>query len=144
MGGLSGGQKVKIVLGAVLMSCFDDLVFLLHYLDCESLTALIETLTGFEGGIRRHLRPRRSPSRLVSTRGDDVTDDEHESVLLFSFSVPRVTKETLVYPLHTSCLPYRSSPESPSKTIIRPFPIPRVAVHRLRYLTLKVVERQVQ
>ncbi|KAF8799716.1 hypothetical protein BYT27DRAFT_7200940 [Phlegmacium glaucopus] len=57
MGGLSGGQKVKIVLVACRRPhamCLDDLVFLLDYLDCESLTALIKTLRVFGGGIRRH------------------------------------------------------------------------------------------
>ncbi|KAF8811981.1 hypothetical protein BYT27DRAFT_6433630 [Phlegmacium glaucopus] len=53
-----------------------------------------------EGGIRRHPRPRRSPSRLV------------ENPVLVS------TRVMLVYP---SFLPFRSSPESPSKTTVRPF-----------------------
>ncbi|KAF9023036.1 hypothetical protein BDZ89DRAFT_1070260 [Hymenopellis radicata] len=41
MRGLSGGQKVKIVLGAATW----------HYLDRESLAALIEALKVFEGGV---------------------------------------------------------------------------------------------
>ena len=70
MRGLSGGQKVKIVLGAATwrrphIICLDEptsscptyfpklmLTFLpLDYLDRESLAALIEALKKFEGGV---------------------------------------------------------------------------------------------
>jgi len=53
MRGLSGGQKVKIVLGAATwrrphVICLDEPT---NYLDRESLAALIEALKGFEGGV---------------------------------------------------------------------------------------------
>ena len=71
MRGLSGGQKVKIVLGAATwrrphVMCLDEptseffvlsvrysylIIFLLDYLDRESLAALIEALKVFEGGV---------------------------------------------------------------------------------------------
>jgi elongation factor 3 len=53
MRGLSGGQKVKIVLGAATwrrphVMCLDEPT---NYLDRESLAALIEALKVFEGGV---------------------------------------------------------------------------------------------
>jgi elongation factor 3 len=53
MRGLSGGQKVKIVLGAATwrrphIMCLDEPT---NYLDRESLAALIEALKSFEGGV---------------------------------------------------------------------------------------------
>lgn len=53
MRGLSGGQKVKIVLGAATwrrphVMCLDEPT---NYLDRESLAALIEALKSFEGGV---------------------------------------------------------------------------------------------
>ena len=53
MRGLSGGQKVKIVLGAATwrrphIICLDEPT---NYLDRESLAALIEALKVFEGGV---------------------------------------------------------------------------------------------
>jgi len=53
MRGLSGGQKVKIVLGAATwrrphVLCLDEPT---NYLDRESLAALIEALKKFEGGV---------------------------------------------------------------------------------------------
>ncbi|KAJ7221571.1 P-loop containing nucleoside triphosphate hydrolase protein [Mycena pura] len=53
MRGLSGGQKVKIVLGAATwrrphIVCLDEPT---NYLDRESLAALIEALKTFEGGV---------------------------------------------------------------------------------------------
>jgi len=53
MRGLSGGQKVKIVLGAATwrrphVICLDEPT---NYLDRESLAALIEALKDFEGGV---------------------------------------------------------------------------------------------
>ena len=71
MRGLSGGQKVKIVLGAATwrrphVMCLDEptseffdflyfnpysSILLLDYLDRESLAALIEALKVFEGGV---------------------------------------------------------------------------------------------
>jgi len=53
MRGLSGGQKVKIVLGAATwrrphVICLDEPT---NYLDRESLAALIEALKVFEGGV---------------------------------------------------------------------------------------------
>ncbi|KAK7035866.1 hypothetical protein R3P38DRAFT_2909439 [Favolaschia claudopus] len=53
MRGLSGGQKVKIVLGAATwrrphVMCLDEPT---NYLDRESLAALIEALKAFEGGV---------------------------------------------------------------------------------------------
>ncbi|KAL0947623.1 hypothetical protein HGRIS_013712 [Hohenbuehelia grisea] len=53
MRGLSGGQKVKIVLGAATwrrphVMCLDEPT---NYLDRESLAALIEALKKFEGGV---------------------------------------------------------------------------------------------
>jgi elongation factor 3 len=53
MRGLSGGQKVKIVLGAATwrrphVICLDEPT---NYLDRESLAALIEALKSFEGGV---------------------------------------------------------------------------------------------
>ncbi|TFK22680.1 elongation factor 3 [Coprinopsis marcescibilis] len=53
MRGLSGGQKVKIVLGAATwrrphIICLDEPT---NYLDRESLAALIEALKAFEGGV---------------------------------------------------------------------------------------------
>lgn len=53
MRGLSGGQKVKIVLGAATwrrphVICMDEPT---NYLDRESLAALIEALKNFEGGV---------------------------------------------------------------------------------------------
>ncbi|KAJ7253368.1 hypothetical protein B0H12DRAFT_1116885 [Mycena haematopus] len=53
MRGLSGGQKVKIVLGAATwrrphIMCLDEPT---NYLDRESLAALIEALKAFEGGV---------------------------------------------------------------------------------------------
>ncbi|KAF8177610.1 P-loop containing nucleoside triphosphate hydrolase protein, partial [Pholiota molesta] len=53
MRGLSGGQKVKIVLGAATwrrphIMCLDEPT---NYLDRESLAALIEALKVFEGGV---------------------------------------------------------------------------------------------
>jgi len=53
MRGLSGGQKVKIVLGAATwrrphVICLDEPT---NYLDRESLAALIEALKAFEGGV---------------------------------------------------------------------------------------------
>jgi len=53
MKGLSGGQKVKIVLGAATwrrphVMCLDEPI---KYLDRESLVALIEALKVFEGGV---------------------------------------------------------------------------------------------
>ncbi|KZV66421.1 hypothetical protein PENSPDRAFT_677026 [Peniophora sp. CONT] len=53
MRGLSGGQKVKIVLGAATwrrphIICLDEPT---NYLDRESLAALIEALKTFEGGV---------------------------------------------------------------------------------------------
>ncbi len=53
MRGLSGGQKVKIVLGAATwrrphVVCLDEPT---NYLDRESLAALIEALKKFEGGV---------------------------------------------------------------------------------------------
>lgn len=53
MRGLSGGQKVKIVLGAATwrrphVICLDEPT---NYLDRESLAALIEALKKFEGGV---------------------------------------------------------------------------------------------
>ncbi|EAU81879.1 elongation factor 3 [Coprinopsis cinerea okayama7 len=53
MRGLSGGQKVKIVLGAATwrrphVICLDEPT---NYLDRESLAALIEALKTFEGGV---------------------------------------------------------------------------------------------
>ncbi|KAF8643522.1 hypothetical protein AX16_008991 [Volvariella volvacea WC 439] len=53
MRGLSGGQKVKIVLGAATwrrphIVCLDEPT---NYLDRESLAALIEALKKFEGGV---------------------------------------------------------------------------------------------
>jgi len=53
MRGLSGGQKVKIVLGAATwrrphVMCLDEPT---NYLDLESLAALIEALKVFEGGV---------------------------------------------------------------------------------------------
>ncbi|KAK2460660.1 hypothetical protein APHAL10511_007130 [Amanita phalloides] len=53
MRGLSGGQKVKIVLGAATwrrphIICLDEPT---NYLDRESLAALIEALKKFEGGV---------------------------------------------------------------------------------------------
>jgi elongation factor 3 len=53
MRGLSGGQKVKIVLGAATwrrphVVCLDEPT---NYLDRESLAALIEALKVFEGGV---------------------------------------------------------------------------------------------
>jgi len=53
MRGLSGGQKVKIVLGAATwrrphVICLDEPT---NYLDRESLAALIEALKQFEGGV---------------------------------------------------------------------------------------------
>jgi elongation factor 3 len=53
MRGLSGGQKVKIVLGAATwrrphVVCLDEPT---NYLDRESLAALIEALKTFEGGV---------------------------------------------------------------------------------------------
>ncbi|TFK69645.1 hypothetical protein BDN72DRAFT_959424 [Pluteus cervinus] len=53
MRGLSGGQKVKIVLGAATwrrphVVCLDEPT---NYLDRESLAALIEALKSFEGGV---------------------------------------------------------------------------------------------
>ncbi|PFH53601.1 hypothetical protein AMATHDRAFT_137246 [Amanita thiersii Skay4041] len=53
MRGLSGGQKVKIVLGAATwrrphIICMDEPT---NYLDRESLAALIEALKNFEGGV---------------------------------------------------------------------------------------------
>ncbi|KAF8811984.1 hypothetical protein BYT27DRAFT_7335952 [Phlegmacium glaucopus] len=73
-------------------------------------------------------------------------NDEPNGFLLFTFSVPQIPKVMLVYP---SCLPYNPSPESPSKTtadiclrhIVLLLEIDeQVAIHRLRYWTLKVVE----
>ncbi|KAF8811948.1 hypothetical protein BYT27DRAFT_7183286 [Phlegmacium glaucopus] len=122
MKGLSIGQKVKIILGAGRrphVMCLDDLVFLIGYLDCESLTTLIKASQGF----RRWYSSSPMSAKVPSTRSNDVIDDEPESVLLFSFSVPRIAKVTLVYPPHTSRLPYRSSPESLSKAAIRPFAV---------------------
>ena len=70
MRGLSGGQKVKIVLGAATwrrphVICLDEptsmytrseaklccLILCADYLDRESLAALIEALKVFEGGV---------------------------------------------------------------------------------------------
>jgi len=71
MRGLSGGQQVKIVLGAATwhrphVMCLDEfnseffrfvlfhsytIVFFLDHLDCESLAALIVALKVFEGGV---------------------------------------------------------------------------------------------
>jgi len=53
MRGLSGGQKVKVVLGAATwrkphVICLDEPT---NYLDRESLAALIEALKDFEGGV---------------------------------------------------------------------------------------------
>jgi len=53
MRGLSGGQKVKIVLGAATwrrphIICLDEPT---NYLDRESLAALIEALKEFQGGV---------------------------------------------------------------------------------------------
>jgi len=53
MRGLSGGQKVKIVLGAATwrrphIICLDEPT---NYLDRESLAALIEALKDFQGGV---------------------------------------------------------------------------------------------
>lgn len=53
MRGLSGGQKVKVVLGAATwrrphIICLDEPT---NYLDRESLAALIEALKAFEGGV---------------------------------------------------------------------------------------------
>ncbi|KAJ9114949.1 hypothetical protein QFC20_001324 [Naganishia adeliensis] len=53
MRGLSGGQKVKVVLGAATwrrphVICLDEPT---NYLDRESLAALIEALKSFEGGV---------------------------------------------------------------------------------------------
>lgn len=53
MRGLSGGQKVKIVLGAATwrrphVVCMDEPT---NYLDRESLAALIEALKEFQGGV---------------------------------------------------------------------------------------------
>jgi elongation factor 3 len=53
MRGLSGGQKVKVVLGAATwrrphVICLDEPT---NYLDRESLAALIEALKEFEGGV---------------------------------------------------------------------------------------------
>jgi len=53
MRGLSGGQKVKIVLGAATwrrphIICMDEPT---NYLDRESLAALISALKEFEGGV---------------------------------------------------------------------------------------------
>ncbi|KAF8811971.1 hypothetical protein BYT27DRAFT_7183297 [Phlegmacium glaucopus] len=80
-----------------------------------------KALRVFEGGIRhRHLRPRRSSSRLVSTKGNDVTDDE-PIFLLLSFSMLRISQVTFVYPSPTLYLPYRSSPESLSKLLFNLF-----------------------
>ena len=53
MRGLSGGQKVKVVLGAATwrrphIICLDEPT---NYLDRESLAALIKALKEFEGGV---------------------------------------------------------------------------------------------
>lgn len=53
MRGLSGGQKVKVVLGAATwrrphIICLDEPT---NYLDRESLAALISALKNFEGGV---------------------------------------------------------------------------------------------
>lgn len=53
MRGLSGGQKVKVVLGAATwrrphIICLDEPT---NYLDRESLAALIAALKAFEGGV---------------------------------------------------------------------------------------------
>ena len=53
MRGLSGGQKVKVVLGAATwrrphVICLDEPT---NYLDRESLAALIKALKEFEGGV---------------------------------------------------------------------------------------------
>jgi elongation factor 3 len=53
MRGLSGGQKVKVVLGAATwrrphIICLDEPT---NYLDRESLAALIAALKNFEGGV---------------------------------------------------------------------------------------------
>ena len=53
MRGLSGGQKVKVVLGAATwrrphIMCLDEPT---NYLDRESLAALIAALKNFEGGV---------------------------------------------------------------------------------------------
>jgi elongation factor 3 len=53
MRGLSGGQKVKVVLGAATwrrphIICLDEPT---NYLDRESLAALISALKEFDGGV---------------------------------------------------------------------------------------------
>ncbi|KAF8748850.1 elongation factor 3 [Rhizoctonia solani] len=76
MRGLSGGQKVKIVLGAATwrrphVICLDEPT---NYLDRESLAALIEALKVFEGGVLVITTTATSPSPSARKSGRCVMD----------------------------------------------------------------------